>query len=92
MTLEILSPEAVLFNGLVEYVTLPGTSGVFQILPGHASIISALKKGHVRFKIAESPSHMDAGVLEDGQNDCFSLLIQGGVIEMDDNKVVLLAE
>ncbi len=92
MTLEILSPEAVLFSGLVAQVTLPGTSGEFQVLPGHASIISALKEGSVRFKVTEKPSHMDSSIQEEGGNDNYSLSIRGGVFEMDENKVVLLAE
>ena len=92
MTLEILSPEMVLFNGDVEYVSLPGTSGEFQILPGHASIISALKEGLVRFKISEPPLLIETGTIEEGENNSYIISIRGGVIEMDENKVVLLAE
>ena len=34
--LNIVSPEKEVFNGEVKSVTLPGTSGVFSILPQHA--------------------------------------------------------
>lgn len=45
MLLEIITPEASLFKGEVNSVSLPGLDGVFQVLNNHAPIISALKKG-----------------------------------------------
>ena len=43
--LNIVSPEKEVFNGEVKSVTLPGTSGVFSILPQHAPIVSSLQEG-----------------------------------------------
>lgn len=58
MYLEIVSPEASLVSGNVESVTVPGVEGEFQMLHGHAAIVSLLGKGNVKFKgnaeIAES--------------------------------------
>ena len=34
--LSIVSPEKSVFDGEVKIVTLPGTVGLFSILPGHA--------------------------------------------------------
>lgn len=45
--LNIVSPEKEIYNGEVSSVTLPGTAGVFSILPQHAPIISSLKEGKV---------------------------------------------
>ena len=42
--LNIVSPEKEVFNGEVKSVTLPGTSGVFSILPQHAPIVSSLQE------------------------------------------------
>ena len=50
MNLSIVSPEAVLFNGEVESVTLPGTSGYFQILNNHTSLVSTLVEGRIKIQ------------------------------------------
>jgi len=50
MILDILTPEAHVFHGNVDYVTMPGLEGQFQVLTGHAAIISALKSGVLSFK------------------------------------------
>jgi F-type H+-transporting ATPase subunit epsilon len=50
MQLEIVSPEAQLFNGEVLSITVPGASGSFQILNNHASIVSTLVKGRVKIQ------------------------------------------
>lgn len=45
--LNIVSPEKQLFDGEVSSVTLPGTLGVFTILPLHAPIVSSLDEGEI---------------------------------------------
>jgi F-type H+-transporting ATPase subunit epsilon len=50
MTLEILTPDKKVFEGEVTSVTVPGTLGSFQILRGHAPIISTLEDGLVIIK------------------------------------------
>mgnify|MGYP000152916612 FL=1 len=50
MRLEILSPVAVLFEGDVLSVSLPGIDGEFQLLDHHAAIITALKAGELKLK------------------------------------------
>ncbi len=77
MTLEILTPDKKVFEGEVTSVTVPGTLGSFQILKGHAPIISTLEDGPVIIKDA-------SGV------NTFS--IKGGVVEVLDNKIIVLAE
>jgi F-type H+-transporting ATPase subunit epsilon len=77
MTLEILTPDKKVFEGDVTSVTVPGTLGSFQILRGHAPIISTLEDGLVIIKDAS------------GEN-IFN--IKGGVVEVLDNKIIVLAE
>ncbi|MFA6276950.1 MAG: ATP synthase F1 subunit epsilon [Pedobacter sp.] len=77
MTLEILTPDKKVFEGDVTSVTVPGTLGSFQILRGHAPIISTLEDGLVIIKDAN------------GEN-IFN--IKGGVVEVLDNKIIVLAE
>ena len=50
MYLEIISPEATLFKGEVDSVSVPGLNGYFQVLNNHAPIVSSLKKGKVEIK------------------------------------------
>ena len=93
MILEIVSPEATLFNGEVTSVSLPGVSGSFQILNNHAPVVSILKKGTV--KIEATSFKFDKEVKEkfvkiNDQN--YTLEIESGTIEMNDNKVIVLAD
>ncbi|MDE6308693.1 MAG: hypothetical protein K2L81_00720, partial [Muribaculaceae bacterium] len=37
MTLKVISAEAILFEGEVDWVTLPGQMGSFTVLHNHAS-------------------------------------------------------
>ena len=45
MTVEILTPEALLFKG---EVTVPGAKAPFQLLDHHAPIISILTSGEIK--------------------------------------------
>ena len=53
MILEIVSPEASLFKGEINSITLPGVDGSFQILNNHAPIVSLLQKGNVKINAAK---------------------------------------
>jgi F-type H+-transporting ATPase subunit epsilon len=79
MTLEILTPERKLFSGEVYGVQMPGISGSFEVLDKHAPLVSALKAGRVK-------------VLRDKQNHTSSYDIQGGFVEVLNNKVTVLVE
>lgn len=48
MQLLVLTPEKEMFQGDVRSVKVPGTKGQFEILKGHAPIVSSLGKGVVR--------------------------------------------
>ena len=50
MHLEIVSPEAKLFSGEIESLTVPGVSGSFQVLNNHAPIVSTLTTGKVKIE------------------------------------------
>lgn len=49
LTLEIVTPEKMAFAGTVEEVTIPGTEGEFQVLMGHASLLSSVDIGELSF-------------------------------------------
>ena len=77
MYLEIITPDKKLYSGEVTLVHVPGTNGQFEILNNHAPVISTLTKGKVRIKSAEGEQTFD---------------VNGGVVEVLKNKVVVLAE
>lgn len=49
LMLEIVTPEAMVFSGNVEEVTIPGTEGEFGVLKGHASLLSSIEVGELNF-------------------------------------------
>ena len=77
MILEILTPEKKLYSGDATLVQLPGISGLFEILNNHAPLISALKKGTVKFNT---------------ENGTKTVTIGGGFVECLNNKVIVCAE
>ena len=78
MTLEILTPDKTVFEGLVTSVTVPGTLGSFEVLKDHAPIISTLEDGKV--------------IVRDGNKPEEIFIIKGGVVEVLNNKITVLAE
>jgi F-type H+-transporting ATPase subunit epsilon len=77
MHLTIISPEKELFNGETTLVQLPGTEGSFEILPGHAKMIATLAAGDVR--------------IVSGHKEQKMVYINGGVMEVKDDQVLVLA-
>lgn len=77
MTLEIITPEKVLFNGEVEYARLPGSKASFVVLNNHAPIISVLTEGVVVWR--------SSGAEE-------SVEVAGGFAEVKDNHITVCVE
>jgi F-type H+-transporting ATPase subunit epsilon len=93
MILEIVSPEATLFQGEVTSVTLPGEIGSFQILNNHAPIVSTLKQGTVKIVAPNFKLNKEvASKFNTLSNSIFTLEIASGTIEMRDNKIIVLAD
>ncbi|MFO7657984.1 MAG: ATP synthase F1 subunit epsilon [Bacteroidales bacterium] len=78
MRLEIITPEKKLYEGEVTLVRVPGSKGSFEVLKNHAPIISTLESGTVR-------------IVSDNKDDLF-IDIDGGVIEVQRNKIIVLAD
>ncbi|MCF6171574.1 MAG: ATP synthase F1 subunit epsilon [Bacteroidales bacterium] len=77
MQIEIITPDKEIFKGEAELIQLPGIDGSFEILNNHAPLISALQKGKIKVKKSNQDTFYE---------------INGGVIEVLDNKVLILAE
>ncbi len=78
MRVDIISPESMIFSGDAKSITLPGANGSFQLLDNHAPIISTLTQGVVEMELPN--------------NEHKSFDIKGGVVEVRNNKVSLLAD
>lgn len=79
LRLKVLTPDGTVFDGSVEAVYLPGSKGRFEVLPGHAPIITSLTRGVVDWL----PSHPDQAVsVRDGaaivENDTVTVCVQLG--------------
>ncbi len=77
MKLTIITPDKPVYDGEVTSVTVPGSGGSFEVLENHAPIVSTLEDGKI--------------IIRTGKNE-ETLHIIGGVVEVLDNKITLLAE
>src|SRR5437764_10674748 len=77
LQLDVVTPERRVLSESVNAVTVPGSNGAMQLLPGHAALISELKTGAITYN-------------QDGTN--FQLHVSGGFLEDNDDRVSVLAE
>lgn len=96
MQLEIITPETKIFSGDVSAAQFPGLDGLFQVLKGHDAIISALTNGDVKVDLSSEFNEEDFGnefITVDGANrKVIRVAIKGGVVEMLDDKIIVLAD
>ena len=90
MFIEIVSPEKTIFTGDVSSVYLPGSEGFFQILDNHAPIVSTLKKGTIELS-GEFDNELSQNLSLQGTSKA-SLDIKSGVVEMKNNKLIILVD
>jgi len=76
--LEVITPERTVLSTQAVSVSAPGVEGGFQVLFEHAPLLSALEVGRVTVRSADGTEHLFA--------------TSGGVLEVRDNKVLLLLE
>jgi len=75
--LKIVTPEKVLYQDMVESVSIPTREGEITILPQHLPVIAAIKPGELRIKI-------------NGKTEFFS--ITRGVAEVDGKLITVLTD
>lgn len=76
--LEIITPNGEIFNDNAVTVTLPGEEGEFGVLAHHSSVSTLLEAGVVD--------------IEKEDKTVESVLINWGVVHVDEQKVVVLVE
>ena len=78
LVLDILTPNRVLLqNEQIDELNLPGADGYLGILPGHIALLTTLGQGELMYRQGERRHY---------------LTIFGGYMEVNDDKVVVLAE
>ena len=76
---DVVSAEESIFEVEAEFVALPGEQGELGIYPRHTPLITRIKPGTVRIKIA-------------GQAEEVVVFVNGGVLEVQPNSVTVLAD
>ena len=76
---DVVSAEASIFSGEAEFVALPGEAGELGIYPKHTPLITRIKPGAVRIKVA-------------GRDEEEFVFIAGGLLEVQPNAVTVLAD
>ena len=74
---EIVSQDRTVFAGDVDIVVLPGADGEMGILPKHAPVLTTLKYGVIKIRVA-------------GREELFT--VAGGVAEVQPDVVTILAD
>lgn len=77
MKVEIITPDTNVFSGEATAVQVLGVDGLLGILNDHAPLISTLQEGKVKLTV-------------EGQDQFFD--INGGVVEVLNNTIMILAE
>ncbi len=77
LTLEVVTPEKMVFSGKVEEVTIPGTEGEFGVLRGHEPFLTSVDIGELYF-------------IADGKKYFYA--VNTGYTEVTANKVTVLIE
>jgi len=78
LKLEILTPNGEIFNDEAVSVTLPGEEGEFGVLANHSSLSTLLEAGVIDIEKADKTIE--------------SILINWGVVNVDEEKVIVLVE
>ena len=97
MHLEVVSPESILFSSEVDSISVPGSSGEFQMLDNHAAIVSTLKEGIVKIHV-HTQEHLEldslhGNIVRHADDDkVLTVAIQSGTIEFKDNKAIILVD
>ncbi len=75
----IVSAEQAIFSGEAEMVVAPGETGELGILPGHTPLLTRIRPGTVKVKLA-------------GQEHDEVIYVSGGILEVQPKGLTILAD
>lgn len=76
---DIVSAEAAIYSGLVEFLIAPGEVGELGIYPQHTPLITRIKPGSLRLKPA-------------GQDEEILIYVSGGILEVQPGTITVLSD
>ncbi|MGQ5522760.1 F0F1 ATP synthase subunit epsilon [Chitinimonas sp. PSY-7] len=80
MHVDVVSAEEQIYSGTAEFLVAPGEMGEIGVLPRHAPLLTRIKAGALRIKVANSN---DEEVL---------VYVSGGILEVQPHVVTVLAD
>ena len=80
MHVDVVSAEELIYSGTAEYVTAPAEAGEIGVLPRHAPLLTRIRPGAVRIRVANS------------DEDDVILFVSGGLMEVQPQVVTVLAD
>ncbi|MEO1263716.1 MAG: F0F1 ATP synthase subunit epsilon [Bacteroidota bacterium] len=95
MNISILTPDKEIFKGAIVSVKVPGTLGQFQVLKGHAPIVSSLGAGEVVL-VTDGGAYQyydeETGSVKEEQQSgkTIKFNVSGGFVEVLNNEISLL--
>ncbi len=78
LQLQIMTPTGPIFDGEALSVTIPGEEGEFGVLPRHASLATLMQAGVVDIEMTDK--------------SVASVVVNWGVVQVDEEKVLLLVD
>lgn len=75
----IVSAEQAIYSGEAEMVVAPGETGELGIMPSHAPLLTRIKPGTVKIKVA-------------GQSEEELIYVSGGILEVQPKAITILAD
>lgn len=85
MKLQLATQTKVLAEREVDSITLPTTTGIIEILPGHENLITELEIGKMIVKATGTGEQSDAGK---GEKEEFA--INGGIVRIMHDEITIL--
>ena len=79
ISFDLVSPEQLLFNDEAGMIIVPGKDGDIGVLPRHSKVLSSLRPGRVM-------------VYGKNKNLLKSFFVEGGFVEINPEKCIVLAE
>ena len=79
MHVDVVSAEEQIYSGTAEFVVIPAENGEIGVLPRHAPLLSRIRPGAVRIKVANTDEEV-------------VLFVSGGMLEIQPHVVTILAD
>lgn len=79
LKVDVVSPEEEIFSGRADFVTLPGEVGELGIYPQHTPLLTRIRPGAVRIKLA-------------GRDEEELVFVAGGIADVHPEAVTVLAD